>query len=56
MICFFLNIRLFFIGKSTLATHYFPIMSMFVSDVSVWKRVQTDVAVAWFHHKVAAAA
>lgn len=35
MICFFLNIRLFFIGKSTLAAHYFPIISTFVLDVGV---------------------
>lgn len=35
MIRFFWNLRLFFIGKSTLAAHYFPIISTFVLDVSV---------------------
>lgn len=35
MICFFWYIRLFFIGKNTLAAHYFPIISTFVLAVGV---------------------
>ena len=49
MICFFWNIRLFFIGKNTLAAHYFPIISTFVLAVGVCGGVS---AAASLHQQV----